>query len=361
MNSESKNLLSLSNDLRDLYCRTKNSKIENLFIRVAQENDDQFIKWLSSNKKIKSQLDNPEVLETLVVLSSLRKKYPSQPTIENPSPALFGKEDVVKSVWDQSISRRTPHILAFSSLINDRRVSSILEPFKDIILKYAETLSTTRNPVNPSDIINDLLKIEEAYRRDIEDKIDRPYDDFAGLDAVRPKKETRQQKKFKLFTYLFRRFSEEIYGAANRAGNPFLANKIKGEGVLADPVSLAQILKGQSIPYQMLKEAERLAKTVLKNLDENRHEFNYEAIKMGVMMFAGTMSSDQLMNFYNQKRKEESKELVSLLSDEDKDEAEAEESPIASLPVQDKQWINPRALQMISAVLYFLYRASKTP
>jgi hypothetical protein len=156
---------------------------------------------------------------------------------------------------------------------------------------------------------------------------------------------------------LFRRFSQEISGSAQRAGNSLLANKIMGDGILADPVSVSQILRSQP-DYGMLKDAEKISKTVLKSLDENRYSINYEAIKMAVMMSAGTINEEQLSDFYNQKRKEESKELVGLLSEKPDVEKEYD---VPSLPIQDRQWLNPKALQMVSAVLYFLYRASKTP
>jgi uncharacterized protein YktA (UPF0223 family) len=358
MNSDSKNLLSLAEDLRNLYCKTQNVKIENLFIRIAQVNDEQFFKWLSSNRKIRDELENPEVYESLMVLVGIRKEYPLQPTPDNPTPVAFGKSDVVKKVTGpDSIARRAPYIIAFSKLLGDTNVSSVLSPFRDIISKYAETLSTTRNPVNPSDLVKDLTKIDEVYKKDQQSKIDKPYEDASGLSSYKAPKETRQQKKSKLFAYLFRRFSQEVSGAVQRAGNPFLSSKITGDGILADPVSIAQILKSQP-SYATLKDAEKVSKTVLKRLDENMYGVNYEAIKMAVMLSAGTMSSDQLVNFYNQKRKEESKELVGLLSDKPES---TKESVIPSLPIQDRQWLNPKALQMISAVLYFLYQASKMP
>jgi len=256
-----------------------------------------------------------------------------------------------------SIARRAPYIIAFSKLLGDMSVSSVLNPFRDIIAKYSETLSTTRNPVNSSDLVKDLYKIDEAYKKDMQTKIDHPFGDLGGHPSLKPAKETRQQKKSKLFAYLFRRFSQEISGSAQRAGNPLLANKVMGDGILADPVSVAQILRSQP-DYGMLKDAEKISKTVLKSLDENRYSINYEAIKMAVMMSAGTINEEQLSDFYNQKRKEESKELVGLLSEKPDVEKEYD---VPSLPIQDRQWLNPKALQMVSAVLYFLYRASKTP
>lgn len=61
-------------DIRDLYCKTSSSKIENIFLRLSQVDLSNISSWLPKNKDIRSKLRNPQVYDALGLLIHLKKK-----------------------------------------------------------------------------------------------------------------------------------------------------------------------------------------------------------------------------------------------------------------------------------------------
>jgi hypothetical protein len=71
----------LLRDLNGLYCETKDKRVEDLFIKLAEVNKSDFYQWLfdnHNNKALLNQLRNKDVLHSLIYLAGLDGRIPDK-------------------------------------------------------------------------------------------------------------------------------------------------------------------------------------------------------------------------------------------------------------------------------------------
>jgi len=334
------NIYKFSNDLRDLYIKTKDSNVEDLFIKVAQTYNDNIQKWLSSEKAIgsvKPQLRNPEVYDALLTLKKIRARHPI--SISVPEVIAYFDKSKESSVF--------PIIVSFASIENDK-AESVLAPFSDIITTFSSFSADIEIPIES--IIEDLITIHTAFVEGIEDK-----KSTGTQEYERTKKQTLKQKKINMFSGMLKLFSGEIEGAARRIGKDDFANAL-AKGVLVNPTGIKQHVDIGNIDPYMWNESRRLVKFVMANLGDVNVSQNYNFAKERCMYFMSMINEKDLLNLYDHRRQEID---MSKFMDEDSpvDDFTLDnmKTDIRSISATDVQLLNPDYLAMVSAFFISFY------
>jgi len=326
-----------SNDLRDLYVKTKDRSVEDLFIKVAQTYNQNLQKWLSSETTInlvKPQLRNPEVYDALLTLKKMRIKHPISISVPE-----------VISYFDKSKeSSMFPIIVSFASIKNDK-AESVLAPFNDIIVTCSSFRSDIEIPIES--ITEDLITIHNLFVQKLEEQ--KP---SGTQEYEKTRKQTVKQKKVKMFAGLLRLFSGEIEGAARRIGKNDFADAI-GKGIIVDPSGIKQYVPIGDINPYMWNEARRIVKAVVSNLGDSNTNTNYNLAKERCMYFISMISAEDLLSLYDQRRQEVD---VSLLMDEGKTIDDNMFNNAKSLSSTDAQLLNPKYLAMVSVFFMAFYQ-----
>jgi len=276
MNTDDINLKSFTNDILDLYCKTRISEVEGLFIKLSSIEVGYFWKWLSRNNKVRISLSNASVYDALDILSHLRSIFPYGKAIN--------KGTLVKTI--HSNAKVIPIIITMESLLKKNAINDILQPYSDI-LEAVKGMFPYENITDEDDILSDLNIIRTLYLK-------------TGVkEESAPKiKESIQDKRTNMLQYLLSRFNEEIAGAANASGMNELATAIRG-GILAKSPD-AGLDKYITIEYfnkSKMKNCEMLAEYIVKrpHYEPEWGEYNHGMIKVTLMRDSGNLTQEQVL------------------------------------------------------------------
>ena len=277
MNINGINLKSFTNDILDLYCKTRVSEVEGIFIKLANIEVGYFWKWLSKNNKIRISLSNSSVYDALDILSHLRSIFPYGKAIN--------KSTLVKTI--HSNAKIIPIIITMESLLNKNVINDILQPYSDII-EAVKGIFPYEEAIGEPDILSDLNMIRALYLK-TGVKEEEPY----------PKiKESIQEKRTNMLQYLLSRFNEEVAGAANASGMNELATAIRGGILSKSPdAGLDKYIRIENFDKSKMKTCEMLADYIVKkpHYESEWGEYNYGMTKITLMRDSGNLTQEQVM------------------------------------------------------------------
>jgi len=334
------NLHKFGNDIRDLYVETKNSDVEDLFIRIAQSYNQNLQKWLSYGhtiQTVKPLLSDPEVYDALLVLNQIRSKHPVSVSVP----------DII-SFFDKSKSSSLfPIVVSFSGIQNDQ-AESVLAPFKDIV----NTCSVFEADIEISleSITQDLVTVHNSFMDYVAGK------NNGEKEFKKQKKPTKREQKMSMFAGMLRRFSGEIESAARRIGQNDFADAL-GKGILANLNSMKQHAPVGDIDTYMWNEAARISKSVLQNLGDLNVDSNYNFAKERCMHFMSMISTADLLAFY--KGRSGDVDMSSFMDEETMPDESVLGKELQSLSITDAQLLNPDYLAMVSAFFMSFYSKLK--
>ncbi len=332
------NLYKYSKDLRDLYVKTKNHDIENLFIKVSETYVDNFQKWLGSNKSkiVKSTLNNPEVFDALLILRSMKFKYPVNISIP----------DIINYFDKSKYASLFPILISFTK-IQDEAVESVLAPYQNILSVISSFNSETEMSLDS--IKQDLITIYESFIEFVELK----GKEKGGIE--KPAKQTKKDKKILMFSELLRKFTSEIQGAAMRSGLDDFANALNN-GILPKYEEMNKYVPMAPIDTYMWNEADRILKAILKNLNGN-FDVNYNFIKERCMYFVSLISTKELNELYNRRQKQT--DFSSFMDLENLPDENVLDKEMETISVSDAKLLSPQYLSMINVFFIVFYRNLK--
>ena len=332
-------LYNLEKDLNYLYCVTKNSKIEDVFIRLAEALVKDFPDWFSKNRSaIKPMLQNSDVADLMDALIETKRHYYNVSIVDFVNMMQGGNKKI-----SGGIGRNVGNIKSLSRLVSDPDLQKILSPYQDIILA---SQNFSEEPTIPVDIIaSDLKTIISAYSTYVSE-----------ISSVRKERQptgklNSKEKRKQFFAYALRRFNEDISGAAERHGMIDLSTRIKNEGLLAKPAVIGEYIDVSSANTFTKNRADDIVKLSLKNINEDKFEVMYEYIKEQVMEFMGFVSVSDLAQLYRERERTE--DMSDYLG------TEKGTSRIITMDTNDDMWLNPSVLGMISYILNYMYRLIK--
>jgi len=324
-------LYKFSNDVRDLYVKTKISDVEDLFVKIAQTYEQNLTTWLTSKpskSNVKPQISNPSIYEALSVLEQVRQQYPD----------TFTSADLIGYKGKKPITPYLPLIASFA-YVQDEEAQSVLFPYKKIInvcatLKSPDSGKLLMSEIPLENIAQDLKLIHEAF---VNRDSPKPKDEFQ-----KTKKETKKEKKRNMFSNLLEKFSLEVQGAARRTNMNDFAIAL-GNGILANPMALKKYVSLPDANTYMWNEIRRLVKVVLRNLDRSDVQSNYNFIKERSMYFTSMISNEELTEFY--KSRLGNTDFSQFMGENNLPKEPLEEETIS---ITDAQLLNPEYLSMIT-------------
>lgn len=336
------------NDLKDLYCRTKISGVERSWIKVSQAYEQAFGQWLESNQDIRNDLNNPQVYDAFIVLKNLRERYPS-----------FDNK-LALQLFTQGVGKKSPFMTAspwisdLGNFLGDSDVESILYPFRDIITSFSFIKPADSSHVPNKDLIkDDLMTIRDGYMEAIQaDEGGTGEDEYGDFQRG---KSTVSQKRIQMFSYLLRRFSEDLAMAASRSGMDDLASAFRS-GILANPTALAQKAPMMDINPYMVNGVNGIVKDVMRSVQPEDQDANYNYIKEKALRFVGAVSPRQVQDVY--KRREEGYGMQSFMDENASKMPSVSDSP--TLSVEDATWLTPEVLTILSVTFAVYYSLLKT-
>lgn len=325
-------LYKFAKDLSQLYACTRNKKIEDFFLKIAQSFEMEFENWLSRiiQTDVKSSLQAPEVLDTLVFLTKLKKSYPSGITVSD-------------LMFDPKKSSFIPLMQSFLN-ISTSQDFAVLSPFK-VLLESTRNMSITGgDPINESNYLSSLKTLDTMFRDHVERITNKPYDDA----PVSKRKITKKEKFANLLHYLTRRFSEEISLAYEEIGELDTLGIATNPNILADPIKIVGELF-PDYPSSSMSYMANLARSIVKKISSytemEYRDYVYNYIRSEIMLHAAKISYDDMAMFlyqYSLKFRTKANEDIN-----ESDETQA-------FNIDPTIWKEAYSLILLSCVLYIL-------
>lgn len=340
-------LYRFAKDLSQLYAKTQIRGIEDCFIKVAQALESEVEEWLSKAITLgyKSNLKKPEVLDTLKLLSSLKKQYPAG--ISAPEFIKVFVNDATSgsgsSIAQGGLKFFTSIIVALRQIANSGNYA-ILSPYKGILDASINIPSASGADVATID--QDIITLDKLFRDDMERKVNSVYD-----DTVPTKRKTSKKEKMAgMLNYLTRRFGEEISIAYEQIGQIDAAGLTEDPLTLMNPVKIIKTLFPSYPPENIRRLFEKsnvISKEAMKFTDPQYYDYVYNYVRNSVFKEAAFITKDQ----YNEFKYDSVFMLQSLQG------GEAEE--MESIKVDPKYWTASYVLILLSMVLYSIAKKSQ--
>jgi hypothetical protein len=314
----------LSCDLNSLYCFTKDARIENLFIKIAESNENEIQEFLNLlyDGKFKK-------------LSHLKKLITALKNIQNTPAGLTPSEFVTYSL--NTFPASVPIIISLSQLRNLNL--PILHPLSKKLALTGHFQKGKDEEIES--VLKDITTLNNELQNFLKAKTESEYED--ELVAKQPK----QNKKEKIRTmtmFLVDKFGAEVTSGFQNSHLASVASKI-GDSLLNPASFLTLVPDAKFINAGMLaQEAISIAKEVLKKIEPHNFDSNYEFIKARVFRFAGVISSSEFSVYYNKILMRDLNKTYGTTHDSD--------MSVENLNVHPSQWTNPTAIILLSQTLF---------
>ena len=198
--------------LNKLACKSKDKRIEELFVKLANRSETDFSNWILKNQNnpfLSNKLGDSEVLSALAHLTKMKNEPP--PT-----------------GWMNYMVQKAPSYIpiygAFLRLLRDGDpdIQSVLAPFQTILPYFSSSIENDWMP--DSSVATKLNGIIGEFNEQLVDFDD----DYHPVIKKKMTREEKRQEKAKLyFDYFFEHSSKEIYNAIESLGSPDNLKELK--------------------------------------------------------------------------------------------------------------------------------------
>lgn len=305
----------------------KDFKFSDLFV-VAMDLESEFLQWLkgSKSKHFFGGLPSFSVYESLVFMARILESHPEG----------ISKPEFVKYFVGTNHSKYLPTIITLSDIYN-KEGSLLLEPFTPIF----ENSDIFRNVGESNDafVKSSLEEISKIFNDYTSTLVNKPFDEGKGSVKTRL---TKKEKKKQLFLYLVDNANEKVASSLSQYNLDYIADSIRSDRMfLLDPNNLKKfkMIYPDRDRSHMILLAQKLAKTILKRLDPEDFEYNYNLLINSAMEHNGMMTQEEYNNFFRsidfQKAREDFKKINRV-----------EFSP--------SDWLYPGFIEYISIVLMII-------
>jgi len=268
----------LEKDLKNLYLKTSVKSIENLFLKLAQENYNDFFNWLKKHKN-DIKINDGRLIQVLLALNELRNKHPS----------AYNRGELISFLAlpaNAKYFEYSGYFKAFIDILNDPDIGKILTPFQDIILN-SNVISDVSNPVpDQTSLLNDLKTIFSEYVKYGEA-------DHSG-ETRKVLKKGKKQKKIDLFSYLLTNMSNDLADAALSLGSQHMHDQFKA-GIILKPDALGELMDMRMPGHGTLDASKDILRYFYRNLEEDQHFDCHDYFKTKVMLYSGAIEEDDLL------------------------------------------------------------------
>jgi hypothetical protein len=315
-----------SDDLLRLYCVTKNSKIEQNFIRFSEAYNNEFCKWIQmEEKKIRPKLKEQNLLQAFKLLCEIN---------------ITDKNSITKLLLQSPTSTKAiPLILSLNDIL-EKSSFSILQPFTDAI-------KTVRNLGFKNGTGTEYEELKKSLYIDLQTLTDL-YTFRGKEEPVVVKAPSKKQERQDIAQNLLEKFSSEIALAFEQNGMVEIAQAFRNK-VLARPVEqgIAKILPIDTISPDKITVAYNLANYVWKSPSSKWIDYYHDYVESVCLNRAGVLSDE---DFWKIKKQYDQFRGTSLLEEDYKVVKNLEKNAI----------MNPEYIHMVALFFYFLQNKMST-
>jgi len=336
----------LHNDLLKLYCSTNNPSLENVFIRFAEGYTNNISAWLKKNQSHKDKLTNPLVYDALITLDSLIHRIDGPSTMSEILKVISSNPRYLKTL---------PIIISFQNLLTSS-ARDILSPYKGIINTIAAQMSVPENQAieNTSEILSDLMLLQDSFIQD-KSAYSAPV-----VDKNIVKRQTLPKQRQQIFTYLLKRFSDELASASEAAGLTEIAQRFR-DGILAvpPPVGIGEYIELDPITDDQMTESKRMADYIFQYPGPEYSNYLHDLVEIQLLQHSGGITPEDAFKF---KETYERQRNVLNYIDQDQPEYVTEQPGIdTGDQITGDACLNPDFIYMLSMFFFFMQRRLKMP
>jgi hypothetical protein len=258
-------------------------------------------------------------------------------TILESHPDGISKPDFVKYFVGTSNSKYLTTIMSLAEIFKSNG-SEILEPFSEI-LSHTEIFHSVGES-NTETIRQDLQKVESEFRSYMGNVINKPFED-ESVGKTRTKL-TKEDKKRELFLYLIEEVSEQVSNALDQYGLTVLADEVRSNPMFlvdAEALTRNKLIRSDKDLRWVHMHAQDLAKTIMKRLDVDDNEYNYNLLANSAMKFGMVLSDKEYDQFF-----------YKLMLQQ----AEGDLHKIDRLDFDSKNWLHPTVISLLSVTLMLI-------
>lgn len=266
------NLLNFEKDLKSLYLKTNDKNIENMFIKISQHNELDFIVFLKNNHNLINSLKNPSVYLSILALDDIKRHGVYQ-----------NSGNLVSYIVNHNYTVYVPVFLSFLNLINNSIFGFLLNPYVNLLSSM--NVFNVNEKLNDLSISDDLEFIGNEYKNYLTSKKNNLY---------KNKTLTRKQKRIDLFKYLLKRFSEDVAAAQTYHKKNEVAADINS-GLLMKPNELCKKIRA-TLNQDRIDIAEMIYKKHLQKVTVVDLGFPmvYDNIKNDIMIYSLIVSKQEI-------------------------------------------------------------------
>lgn len=333
------NFQSFLHDIRDLYCHTRLSSTESIFIKLAQSFTEEFFRWIKSHEEIKDKLSDPMVYDTLVFLVSLRKKHPSMTL------TLFAY-----LFTGTSNTMYLPYIFSFAEASNNTDIRTMLNPFMDI-LDLQKKFQPGSGGLN---VLPDLIIIKNEFESYWIKKQEHPnIRTEKPINAIVEEKQkqntnleskNKRERVRKMVDRLFNRFTQDLSLIAKQNNKSELGEFLIAGGLKLPDATLRFF--GVSAPTDaMLRVNKKLILDVMENNSVIYEQRNYNTILAESLHVARAVNPEEYAQYILTLEEQETSNILH------------NQNAIENVKINtsDKNLINPLFIIMLSHFFGMFY------
>lgn len=261
--------------------------------KFASTLESEFMEWINSpcSKRILSDLSEPIVMEALRFLSRIKEKHP-----EGISKTKLGMEFI-----QANSSKYVAPLLSLAKIYQEQG-SIILKPFAQIFSNSdIFPQESKKEQINTTSVKETVRQIENAFKDYLAAKVKDP---SAKQISTKKQRLTKREKQKRLFLHLVEEFNNEMVSILNYGGLNEIADAVASDKMFfLDVNKLKKMRLTDSIDYDrshMVRQAEDVAKTILKRIEPEDYEYNYNLLINSAMWFNMNMSDEDYNRFFSE-------------------------------------------------------------
>jgi len=366
-------LLKLSEDVRNLYFKTGIKEIEDNYISLvanAEQNftNEDILSWLNTNQIVPDGISDPKVYKALKILSTINEndlinKWNNW-IVENFK--LSNQFAKPKKDFDYP-GDYLGYFIIFSKLIGNEDAGLLLSPFENILKFFAspqvqEQVGDIISQPNDFTVFHDMMKLQKYFIR-IKGKLTET--SHLRVPTAEYGHEKKQEKKQNLYDDLYDWFSDDIAKAASNVGYQDFAKEMESGALLGNIAIMGDYLDRTGLSDSVLVREpniiyiellEEIIKFIMKPANLNRflkpenHIEAYREIKEFIMQMVGYATREHVVQVRNDRRKQiqrPSKTKGQYL------EQRLIEGP--EIEIDDEAWMSGKVISLIAKVLEELH------
>ena len=304
------------NDLLKVTCSSKNSEVEQIFLKFAKDYDISVSNFIGSKAFPKDEIA-PEVFKSLQLLNRIREKLG-----ESASPP-----DVIKYLVDNSRNLLlTPYLKLFAKLYQGGKYQKILIPFAGILKSIVNLSDNVR--INEDKVFNSLDLIEDKYQIYLNKSMDLG---VPGTSKSKKIRKTKSDLRKEFFKYTFKNFTKEMTYNLSMNDKEEVANFVSNGGLLS-PDKLERFFGPNFKDMYYIGIIESKIKEVFSQVGVKNNQILFGQLRNWLLYISNTISTEEYKKYEEEEQEFDIMNLLDKNEEVEDEEVGEDHSPHYDLP-----------------------------